>query len=185
MNQPTTMLRLAAATLAAALATTVMADHGKPSNASNRSNDSGAGPLQHQGPQTGGPLKPGPTIKGRPVTSNGKKNAPAFEADRAGRQYDDDIELEYLEIIRCGWEDPFGFSSDDLDAAKPDRQYGDVRWVQIEDADEQEPKWESDDLGADHAKVRRLQHDPMDIDLNGTVDIQDLGLLVAAFGKTC
>ena len=210
MNQSTTMLRLAAATLAATLATTVMADNGKPSSASNRSNDSGARHLEYQGPQTGGKLKPGHpavTIKGRPVTSNGKKNAPAFEADRAGRQNDALNELEYLDIIRCAWEDPFGFSSDDLDADRPGRQYGDIswaqtdewtaddldadrpgrqnddpRWVQTEDADEEEAKWESDDLSSDHADARSLQHDPMDIDYNGIVDMQDFGLLIAAFG---
>ena len=210
MNQPTPMLRLAAATLATTLATTVMADNGKPSSASNRSNDSGARHLEYQGPQTGGKLKPGHpavAIKGRPVTSNGKKNAPAFEADRAGRQNDAFNELEYLDIIRCAWEDPFGFSSDDLDAAKSGRQYGDVpwvqsdewtaddldtdrpgrqngdiRWVQVEDADEEEAKWESDDLSSDHANARSLQLDPMDINDNGIVDMQDFGLLVAAFG---
>ena len=145
MNQSTTMLRLAAATLAATLATTVMADNGKPSSASNRSNDSGARHLEYQGPQTGGKLKPGHpavTIKGRPVTSNGKKNAPAFEADRAGRQNDALNELEYLDIIRCAWEDPFGFSSDDLDADRPGRQYGDISWAQTDE-------WTADDLDAD------------------------------------
>ena len=186
MNQPTTMLRLAAATLAATLATTVAAENGKASIASNRSNESGARQLQHQGPQTGGVLRPGhpkATIEGRPVTSHGGKNAPAFEADRAGRQYDDDNELEYLEIIRCAWGDPFGFSSDDLAADKPGRRQGDFSWAQTEDADEEEAKWESGDLDSDQAdRPRLLQQDPMDIDSNGIIDMRDFGLLVAAFG---
>ena len=185
MNQPTPMLRLAAATLAATLATTVMADNGKPSSASNRSNDSGARHLEHQAPETGGKLKPGhPTItaKGRPVTSKGSKKAPAFEADRAGRQNDAYNELEYLEIIRCSWEDPFGFSSDDRDADKAGRKKNDSRQVQVADAEEEKAKWESDDLSSDHANARTLQQDPMDINHNGIVDMQDFGLLVAAFG---
>ena len=210
MNQSTNMLRLAAATLASALATTVMAENGKPSIASNRSYDGGARQIQHQWPRTGGELKPGHpkvTTKGRPVISSSNK-APKFEIDRPGRQYDDFNELEYLEIIRCSWGDPFGFSTGDSGADGADRKYGDVRWLQTEEgksvdldweqagrnqgdvrwiqtaeADGEEARWSLDDLESDHADAPDLiLEDPMDIDRNGTVDMQDFGLLMAAFG---
>lgn len=212
MNQSTTMLRLAAATLAATLTTTVMAENGKPSSASNRSNESGARQLQQQAPRTGGELKPGHpkhTIEGRPVTSN-HGQAPDFQSDEADRHQDDFNELEYLDIIRCAWEDPFGFSSGDLESDEADRQYGDVRWLETDEweagdldaeqadrdrgdfrwieageADDEDPKWDADDLEADHADARSLiKEDPMDIDSNGIVDMQDFGHLIAAFGTS-
>lgn len=164
MNHARTTLRLAATTLAAALATTAVADsRGVSSSESARANGSNA-PKLETGIRTGGYLvanHPQVRVHARPSLDSSRRGA-GFQTARPSRKQTGANPFDLFEMI----ERELDFSADDLDSANGPRQSDGGRPFELAEAAQ-----------------KRLHHDPMDIDWNGTVDMQDFGLLIAAFGS--
>ena len=192
MNHARTTLRLAATTLAAALATTAVADsRGVSSSESARANGSNA-PKLETGIRTGGYLvanHPQVRVHARPSLDSSRRGA-GFQTARPSRKQTGANPFDLFEMI----ERELDFSADDLDSANGPRQSDGGRPFELAEIRE----WTADDLdsangprpseggrpfGLAEAAQKRLHHDPMDIDWNGTVDMQDFGLLIAAFGS--
>ena len=192
MNHARTTLRLAATTLAAALATTAVADsRGVSSSESARANGSNA-PKLETGIRTGGYLvanHPQVRVHARPSLDSSRRGA-GFQTARPSRKQTGANPFDLFEMI----ERELDFSADDLDSANGPRQSDGGRPFELAEIRE----WTADDLDSANgprqsdggrpfelaeAAQKRLHHDPMDIDWNGTVDMQDFGLLIAAFGS--
>ena len=220
MNHARTTLRLAATTLAAALATTAVADsRGVSSSESARANGSNA-PKLETGIRTGGYLvanHPQVRVHARPSLDSSRRGA-GFQTARPSRKQTGANPFDLFEMI----ERELDFSADDLDSANGPRQsdggrpfeLAEIREWTADDLDSANGprqsdggrpfelaeirEWTADDLDSANgprqsdggrpfelaeAAQKRLHHDPMDIDWNGTVDMQDFGLLIAAFGS--
>ena len=85
-----------------------------------------------------------------------------------------DHELEWIAAM----EDPFGFGVDDLETARADEPEF-TTGVESDRSND----WSADDLDADVAQGGPgFNCDPMDLDRNGSVDLEDFALVIEAFG---
>ena len=192
MNHANTTLRLAATTLAAALATTAVGESkGASSSESGRAGGGNAMQLE-TGIRTGGHLvanHPEVRVQSRPSLDSSRRGT-RFQTARPKRNQTGGNPLDLLELI----ESELAFTVDDLDSADGPGRTHEGRPLELAEIHE----WTADDLDSANGprqpyegrplelaelEQQRLQHDPMDIDWNGIVDMQDFGMLLAGFGS--
>ena len=220
MNHANTTLRLAATTLAAALATTAVGESKGASSSESGRADGGNAMQLETGIRTGGHLvanHPEVRVQSRPSLDSSRRGT-RFQTARPKRNQTGGNPLDLLELI----ESELAFTVDDLDSADgPGRTHegrppelAEIHEWTADDLDsangpgrthEGRPlelaeihEWTADDLDSANGprqpyegrplelaelEQQRLQHDPMDIDWNGIVDMQDFGMLLAGFGS--
>ncbi|MCP4833224.1 MAG: hypothetical protein GY895_00530 [Phycisphaera sp.] len=192
MNHANTTLRLAATTLAAALATTAVGESKGASSSESGRADGGNAMQLETGIRTGGHLvanHPEVRVQSRPSLDSSRRGT-RFQTARPKRNQTGGNPLDLLELI----ESELAFTVDDLDSADGPGRTHEGRPLELAEIHE----WTADDLDSANGprqpyegrplelaepEQQRLQHDPMDIDWNGIVDMQDFGMLLAGFGS--
>ncbi len=192
MNHANTTLRLAATTLAAALATTAVGESKGASSSESGRADGGNAMQLETGIRTGGHLvanHPEVRVQSRPSLDSSRRGT-RFQTARPKRNQTGGNPLDLLELI----ESELAFTVDDLDSADGPGRTHEGRPLELAEIHE----WTADDLDSANGprqpyegrplelagpEQQRLQHDPMDIDWNGIVDRQDFGMLLAGFGS--